>query len=164
MVKIALLLSITLLISSGFAAEMMGLRPHPSRTEYSVTCFTDHIGIGATLVSPDQVGRMFGAEVGRQYVVVEVGFYSKSHASYAIRHADFGLRHKRSRTIWRPADPRVIVSSLSRPVDALVHRTLPETATSSAIAGYLFFPATEPGIFELDYNANGAWLTLPLKP
>ena len=164
MAKIALLLSSILLVTTAFAAEMVGLRPHPSRTEYSVTCFTDHIGIGATLLSPGEVRRMFGSEVGDQYVVVEVGFYSKSHAAYAIRHADFGLRHKRSRTMWRPADPRLIVSGASRPLDALVQRTLPETSTSNAIAGYLFFQATENGIFELDYNANGAWLTLPLKP
>jgi hypothetical protein len=164
MAKIALLLSCILLVSSGFAAEMMGLRPHASRTEYSVTCFTEEIGIGATLVSPDQARRMFGTEVGDQYVVVEVGFYSKSRASYAIRHADFGLRHKRSRAMWRPADPRAIVSGLSRPLDLVIQRTLPETTTSSAVAGYLFFQATEPGLFELDYKANGAWLTLPLKP
>lgn len=167
MAKVPLFLSVSLLVAGFvFAGENRGVRPHASRTAYSVTCFTETIGVGATLVSPDQVRRLFGEEIDRGYIVVEVGFYSKTHAPFEVRHADFALRNRPSRTLVKPADPRGIVATLSRPGDTLVGKTLPEVSTSQAVAGYLFFPITEAGasFYELDYTGYGAWLTLPLKP
>jgi len=162
MAKISLFLSVSLFLNLGMAGEFRGLRPLPSRTGYSVTCFTETIGVGATLVSPDQVRRLFGGEIDRSYIVVEVGFYSKTHTPYDVRHADFALRNRPSRTLVKPVDPNTIAATLSRPAD----KTLPEVSTSQAVAGYLFFPITEAGasFYELDYTGYGAWLTLPLKP
>jgi hypothetical protein len=168
MAKILCVLSCSaaLFLSFGSAAEFRGLRPRPSRTEYAVTCFTEELGLGATLVSPDQVRRLFGGEMDRGYVVVEVGFYSKNRAAFEVRHADFGLRNHFTRTMVRPADPREIAAALSRPLDGLIEKTLPEVSTTQAIAGYLFFPVSEANtsFYELDYKGQGAWLTLPLKP
>ena len=116
MAKKSLLLSLSLgLLCFGASLETRGLRPHASRTEYSVTCFTEDIGVGATLESPDQVRRLFGGEVDRNYVVVEIGFYSKNHGSFDVRHADFALRNRPSRTLVKPAemkDLRKIESSV----------------------------------------------------
>ena len=154
-----------LLLGFGSTAEFKGLRPRLSRTEYAVTCFTETIGVGASLVSPDQVRRLFGDGIDRAYVVVEIGFYSKNRTAYEVRHADFALRNHYSRTLVKPVDPREIAATLSRPVDPFVEKTLPEVSTSQAIAGYLFFPMAEnTSYYELDYKAYGAWLTLPLKP
>jgi len=167
MAKVSMVLGASLLFFvPAFAGENRGVRPHTSRAAYSVTCFTETIGVGATLVSPDQVRRMFGEEIDRGYIVVEVGFYSKTHAPFDVRHADFALRNRPSRTLVKPADPREIVATLSKPGDLLVGKTLPEVSTSQAVAGYLFFPITEAGasFYELDYTGYGAWLTLPLKP
>src|SRR5262249_34167510 len=102
----------------------------------------------------------------RGYIVVEVGFYSKDHSTFQVRHADFALRNRPSRTLVKPADPRSIFTGLSNPVNALIEKTLPETVTSAAVAGYLFFPIMEANtsFYELDYTGYGAWLTLPLKP
>jgi hypothetical protein len=161
MAKISLFLGASLFLGIGLAAELRGVRPLASRTAYAVTCFTETIGVGATLVSPDQVRRLFGGEIDRSYVVVEVGFYSKTHAAFEVRHADFALRNRPSRNLVKPVDPSTIAATLARPAD----KTLPEVATSQAVAGYLFFPITEAASFyELDYTGNGAWLTLPLKP
>jgi len=161
MAKKTFLLSLSLtLLSFGASLETRGLRPHASRTEYSVTCFTEDIGVGATLVSPDQVRRLFGGEVDRNYVVVEIGFYSKNHGSFDVRHADFALRNRPSRTLVKPAEMKDLEATISRPLSTL----LPEVATTQAIAGYLFFANTENASFyELDYRGHGAWLTLPLK-
>jgi len=147
-------------------AEFKGLRPHASRADYSVTCFTESIGVAATLLRSDQIRQLFGPEVDRGYIVVEVGFYSKARSTFDVRHADFALRFRPSRTLVKPADPRIISASLPKPVHALVEKTLPEMATSAAVAGYLFFPITEAiaSFYELDYTGYGAWLTLPLKP
>jgi len=161
MAKKSLFLSLGLaLLSFGASLETRGLRPHASRTDYSVTCFTEEIGVGATLVTSDQVRRLFGGEIDRSYVVVEVGFYCKTHGAFEVRHADFALRNRPSRTLVKPADPKDVMAALSRPLNTL----LPETSTTQAIAGYLFFPNTEhASLFELDYRGHGAWLTLPLK-
>lgn len=162
MAKVSLFLSVSLFLNLGMAAELRGVRPLPSRTAYSVTCFTEEIGVGATLLSPDQVRRLFGGEIDRSYIVVEVGFYSKTHTPFEVRHTDFALRNRPSRTLVKPADPNTIAATLSRPAD----KTLPEVSTSQAVAGYLFFPITEASasFYELDYTGYGAWLTLPLKP
>ena len=169
MAKILLLLSCSgalLLLDLGSAAEVRGLRPRPSRTDYSVTCFTETIGVGATMVSPDQVRRLFGGEMDHSYVVIEVGFYSKNRAAFDVRHSDFALRNHYSRTLVKPAEPRDIAASLARPLGGLIEKTLPEISTTQAVAGYLFFPITEvnSSYYELDYKGYGAWLTLPLKP
>ena len=167
MVKCSYFLCVSaVVLGSAVAAEFRGLPPRPSRSEYSVTCFTDTLGVGATLVSPDQVRRLFGETIDRGYVVVEVGFYSKNQSAYEVRHADFALRNHISRTLVKPVDPKEIAGVLSRPVDTLVAKTLPEVSTSHAVAGYLFFPIVEANgsFYELDYKGYGAWLTLPLKP
>jgi hypothetical protein len=165
-VKNSILLGFFLCSALATPAEFRGLRPHASRADYSVTCFTESIGVAATLLRSDQIRQLFGPEIDHGYIVVEVGFYSKNRSTFEVRHADFALRNRPSRTLVKPADPKVIVAGLPKPVHALVERTLPETATSAAVAGYLFFPITEANasFYELDYTGNGAWLTLPLKP
>jgi hypothetical protein len=166
MAKSSLPLGLFLFLSLAFPAEFRGLRPHASRADYNVTCFTEAIGVGASLVRSEQVRSLFGPEIDRGYIVVEVGFYSKTHSSFDVRHADFVLRNRPSRTVVKPADPRVIIASLEKPVHAMVEKTLPEVSTSQAVAGYLFFPITEANasFYELDYTGYGSWLTLPLKP
>ena len=163
MVKNAVLLSFVFL-NLAVPAEFRGLRPHASRADYSVTCFTESIGVGATLVRPEQVRSLFGADIDRNYFVVEVGFYSKTHTAFDVRHSDFALRYKPSRNLVKPADPRAILTSLSHAISSLVEKTLPEVSTAQAVAGYLFFPITEANSnIELDYTGHGAWLTLPLR-
>ena len=166
MQKGPIVLGLFLIVSSGTPADIKGLRPHPNRSEYSVTCFTEDIGVGATLVSPAQVRHLFGQEIDHNYIVVEVGFYSKNRSTFEVRHADFKLRNRPSRTLAYPADPREIVSKVSHPLQALIEMTLPQAPTSQALAGYLLFPVTDASasFYELDYTGYGAWLTLPLKP
>jgi len=152
-------LSLAFCLGLGSAVEFHGLRPRPSRTEYSVTCFTETIGVGASLVSPDQIRRLFGPESDARYIVVEVGVYSKTREAFGIRQADFGLRNHVTRALVRPVDPRDIAPPVA-------DKTLPEISTNQAVAGYLVFPVLEAAgtYYELDYKGNGAWLTLPLKP
>lgn len=166
MSKRTVFFSFFLVLTCGFSTEIRGLRPHPSRADYSVTCFTEAIGVAATLVRPEQVRHIFGADIDRNYIVVEVGFYSKDRSTFEVRHADFALRNRPSRTLVKPANPRVIISALPRPIESVIEKALPEVPTSHAVAGYLFFPIIEANasFYELDYTGYGAWLTLPLKP
>jgi len=162
----AILLVLFGLSISADSSEFKGIRPHSSRADYAVTCFTEDIGVGATLLHSEEVRRLFGPEVYQGYIVVEVGFYSKNRSTFEVRHADFKLRNRPSRTLAQPADPRVILASLPKRIDSLVEKTLPEAPTSQALAGYLFFPITDQSasFYELDYTGYGAWLTLPLRP
>jgi hypothetical protein len=155
-----------MVLSAASITETKGLRPHASRADYAVTCFTEDIGVGATLVKPQMVVRLFGEEIYRNYVVVEVGFYSKNRSVFEVRHADFRLRHRPSRKLVHVADPEVIASTASTPVNSWIDKTLPQVSTSQAVAGYLFFPIIEASAsaYELDYTGYGAWLTLPLRP
>ena len=109
--------------------------------------------------------RLFGEEVHKNYLVVEVGFYSKNRSVFEVRHADFRLRNRPSRKLVNPADPETIASTLSSPAP-WIDKALPQVPTSQAVAGYLFFPITEASasFYELDYTGYGAWLTLPLRP
>jgi hypothetical protein len=165
MAKSTILLCFCMVLSAASSTGIRGLRPHSSRADYAVTCFTEDIGVGATLVKPEMVLRLFGEEIHRNYLVVEVGFYSKNRSVFEVRHADFRLRNRPSRKLVNAASPEVISSSLSNPVSSLIDKTLPEVPTSQAVAGYLFFPITEASAsgYELDYTGYGAWLTLPLR-
>ena len=166
MAKKSLLVGFFLCLSLAVPAEFKGLRPLANRADYAVTCFTEAIGVAATLIGPEKVRKLFGADIDRNYIVVEVGFYSKTHSSFDVRHSDFALRNRPSRTVVRSVDPRMIAASLPKPPNALVERTLPEVSTTQAVAGYLYFPITEANasFYELDYTGYGSWLTLPLKP
>jgi hypothetical protein len=166
MAKNSLVVGFFLCLSLAVPSEFKGLRPLANRADYAVTCFTEDIGVAATLIGPEKVRSLFGADIDRTYIVVEVGFYSKTHSSFDVRHADFALRNRPSRTLVKSVDPRMIAASLPKPTNALVERTLPEVTTTQAVAGYLFFPITEvnASFYELDYTGYGSWLTLPLKP
>src|SRR5579864_1897297 len=164
MAKSAILVCFCTILSAASISGTKGLRPHASRADYAVTCFTEDIGVGATLVKPEMVLRLFGEEVHKNYLVVEVGFYSKNRSVFEVRHADFRLRNRPSRKLVNPADPEAIASTLSTPA-TWIDKALPQVPTSQVVAGYLFFPITEASAsgYELDYTGYGAWLTLPLR-
>jgi hypothetical protein len=166
MAKKSLFFGFFLCLTLAVPAEFKGVRPLANRADYAVTCFTETIGVAANLIRPEQVRSLFGAEIDSNYIVVEVGFYSKTHSSFDVRHSDFALRNRPSRTLVKSVDPRMIAASLPKPPNALVERTLPEVSTTQAVAGYLYFPITEvnASFYELDYTGYGSWLTLPLKP
>jgi hypothetical protein len=149
-----------------FSTEIKGLRPHASRTDYSVTSFTEDIGVAATLLRTDQVRHLLGPEIEGNYVVVEVGFYSKHHSVFEVRHCDFVLRDHTTRKVVKPADSKAFSPTAAWSVQSIIERMLPQVPTSEAVAGYLYFPVIEPvhSFYELDYTGYGAWLTLPLKP
>ena len=149
-----------------YSTEIKGIRPHASRTDYSVTCFTEDIGVAATLLRSDQVRHLLGPEIERNYVVVEVGFYSKHHSVFEVRHCDFALREHKTRAAVKPADPKEFLAAHAWSMQSIIEKMLPQVPTSEAVAGYLYFPVVEPvySFYELDYTGYGTWLTLPLKP
>lgn len=154
-----------LLAADSTWASDPGIEPRASRAEYDATGFTESLAVGATLVAPQRVRTLFGPQMDRQYVVVEVGFYSKSRSAFPVRLLDFALKAPRSMERVPPEPPErvAIRTGLSRA--AITTKTLPQVSTSRAVAGYLFFPTgrlSGAGL-ELDYQGNGSWLTMPLR-
>jgi hypothetical protein len=139
-------------------AEPRGIAPRPHRSEYYVTSFTHSLGLGAELVAPAHAARLFGTDLARRFLIVEIGFYSKDGAPYSVRHSDFVLRLHPAGTVIAPA--------ANAELGQAAGSVLPEVTTSRAVAGYLFFPAA-PGSregCEVEYTGNGAWLSLPVRP
>lgn len=161
--KTSICVTLIAMCAAALAGEPQGLVPRPNRSDYSVTCFTDGLAIAATLVSRDQVRRLFGPELEREFWVVEVGFYSKNHHLYQVRPADFELRPgKKARTGVKPLGTDFLLQRLRSPLAR--SRALPEVSTSQAVGGYLFFPVERTATkLLLDYVGNGTWLTLPLQ-
>jgi hypothetical protein len=166
MAKRFLLVCFFVFFGLAFSSEIKGLRPRASRTDYSVTCFTEDIGVAANLLKTDQVRHLLGPDIDRDYVVVEVGFYSKNRSVFEVKHSDFVLRDHTTRKVVRPADPKAFTPVGGWSVESIIEKMLPQVPTSAAVAGYLYFPVVEPvhSFYELDYTGYGAWLTLPLKP
>lgn len=142
-----------------------GIAPKPSRAEYDATGFTESLAVGASLLTPAQVRALFGPEMDRLYMVVEVGCYSKDRSPFAVRQADFALRPPKSPARVAPEAPAEVARKNGPAAARVVAAALPEVRTTRAVAGYLFFPAGAVllSAIELEYQGNGTWLTLPLR-
>jgi hypothetical protein len=103
--------------------------------------------------------------VDKEYLVVEVGFYSKNRSTFPVRLVDFALKAPKSRERIAPELPERVAIATGGNRAAIATKTLPQVSTSRAVAGYLFFPNSRvPGAsLELDYQGNGSWLTMPLR-
>jgi hypothetical protein len=159
----SLALAATLCFGAAAFAESSGIPPRSSRTNYPIACFTEHLAVGAFLMSPDTVRASFGAEVEKRYLVVEVGVFPKI-GKIDVKHSDFALRLVSPQILSKP----VTLQALAENGGARVaDKLLPETGTNKPIGGYLVFSLPDPAVYtayELDYKGHGAWLTLPLTP
>ncbi|MBI1790430.1 MAG: hypothetical protein HYR60_23095 [Acidobacteria bacterium] len=148
--RLPLLIAVLTLAAS---AGPRGIPPRTSRAEYFVTSFTHSLAVAATLVPPEQVRRRFGASVAREYVVVEIGVYSKTRAPVEVWRRDFELRLRPSGAVVKPSAPDDFPE------------LLPEGVATRPVAGYLFFPIRESGreSCEVEYTGNGVWFSLPVR-
>jgi hypothetical protein len=145
------------LAAAASASDLKGIAVRASRTAYPITCFTEKIAVGAALMPAGHVRDLFGPEVEKRYLVVEVGVFPKL-GNIDVKHADFGLRLVTPQVVAKPANPSLVSPSA-------MNKVLPEAATARPLAGYLFFPLPNPAVpthYELDYTGYGEWLTLPL--
>jgi hypothetical protein len=86
-----------------------GIPPRSSSADYPVSRPTPSATIAAILAAPDQVKRIFPAEVGKKYVVVEVAIYPQPGETVDIRSLDFGLKFAGDVTRY-PATPQEVAS------------------------------------------------------
>jgi hypothetical protein len=97
-----------------FADERAGLRPRPSRDDYTARAGNKQLTVAAALLSNEQVNNAFATELAGNYIVIEVAVYPEKEGSLDLRQDDFVLRIGRSRTLVRPVDARTIAARLHR--------------------------------------------------
>jgi hypothetical protein len=92
-----------------FAADN-GTRPRPSSADYPVSRPAKTATIGAVLVTPDQIKRMFPADLNKKYAVVEVAIYPQAGEVVDIKSLDFGLQFGTD-VVRYPATPQDIAAA-----------------------------------------------------
>jgi hypothetical protein len=92
------------------SASDTGTHPRPSSADYPVSRVAQSATIAAVLVAPDQVKRIFPAEVSKKYVVVEVAIYPQAGEVVDVKSLDFGLQFGPD-VVRYPATPQDIAAA-----------------------------------------------------
>ena len=74
------------------AGDDIGVPARPSAVDYPVQQAVKSGTIGAAIVPPDQVGKLFSSEIAKKYIVIEVGIYPAPGRSFQVEPPDFLLR------------------------------------------------------------------------
>lgn len=69
-----------------------GVAPRIRSSDYPVHQNAKGVTIGAAIVPPDQVSKMFSRAISNQYVVIEVGIYPDNGAAFNVDSLNFDLR------------------------------------------------------------------------
>jgi hypothetical protein len=93
-------------------AQNGGITPRPAAADYPSHITTRSLAIGAALIPPDRVRKMFAADLNKAgYVVVEVAVYPDKDGQPDIVPADFMLRLESGSSTLRAAEPAVVAAS-----------------------------------------------------
>ncbi len=98
---------VPLFISCLIATAGDGIRPLGNASDYPAHQDEQTATIAASVLSQDQVKKVFGADVGRRYLVVEVAVYPKP--SFEVDPFEFRLKGPDGDTV-RPERPRDVAN------------------------------------------------------
>lgn len=113
------------------------------------------------MLPPGDVVRQFGADVNRRFIVVELGFFSKSGSAFDLRYSDFTLKVHPTGGAVHAASAVEVQQAAGAGAERLM---LPEGAATRT-GGYLFFPAqlhAGEGC-EVEYTGSQSWLSMPVR-
>jgi hypothetical protein len=102
---------LVLLASSLFAERAPVVKPRAKAHDYPAVNEQQSFTLGAEQLSAHQVRKAFVSNIGRNYVVVEVGMYPKSDTKILPR--NFVLRATDEKNPIHPADPQLMASSIN---------------------------------------------------
>lgn len=103
-----------LLAAPVFGADSNGLKPRKNAGDYAAQAGQNGAVLAGSLLSPDEVKKLFSTDLNRGYAVVEVAFYPKDGQTLDVSADDFVLRVAGTQTTARPARPRTIVAILQK--------------------------------------------------
>jgi hypothetical protein len=99
-------------VASVASAGPRGTVPKSSVQEYRAHAERDGIGIGAGLLTSDQVHKAFAANVNRCCLVFEVAFYPAKDKPLDISLDDLTMKAEGSETLVRPYSARAVAARL----------------------------------------------------
>ena len=123
---------------AAFAGD--GIAPRTAPGEYPSQKDAKTVVIGAIRLTPEQLNRSFPVELGRRYVVVEVGLYPKDGPALAVSPMDFVLKTADG-SIVRPSSASE-VASIWKPRDSAPG--LPRNTRVATETGVTVGTATDP--------------------
>jgi len=100
-------LAVPLLIFAGTLSAGDGIRPRPDVADYPAHLDSGSATIAAAVLTQDQAKKIFGGDVGRRYMIVEVAVYPKPNCE--IDSDDFFLKSPNG-DVARPDKPRDVAS------------------------------------------------------
>jgi hypothetical protein len=100
-----------LLAASLFAQRPPVVKPRAKAQDYPAMKEQQNVVLGAALLSAKQVRKVFVSNIGKEYVVVEVGLFPKTETKISPK--DFVLRANDEKGAICPADPRLIALQIN---------------------------------------------------
>jgi hypothetical protein len=110
MKRIAALVSI-LTAAFAFAQKTPVVKPRARVQDYAAVKEQQNFMLGAAQLSRKQVRKAFVSNIGKEYVVVEVGVYPRGDTKVSPQ--DFVLREQNAKDTSAPADPRLLASHIN---------------------------------------------------
>lgn len=94
------------------AGDPEGIAPRPRVSDYEQRAQTPAAEFGAELLSQEETRKTFVSDIGRAYLVVELGVFPKDSFGVDIQWRNIVLRDEASGEFYRPASPESIASYL----------------------------------------------------
>jgi hypothetical protein len=129
-----------IVVASLAAGDDAGVIPRAKPTDYPVHGNAKAAELAAVVVAPEQVKRLFSADISKHYIVVEVAVYPESGRSFDVDLFDFELRSG-DRSI-RPSRPRDVASPWPERKYPLDGRGPNVTTETGVIVGHGTDPVT----------------------
>jgi hypothetical protein len=144
MKKAALFTSISALV---LMAAAPGIRPRAGANSYPEYSKLADFSIGACLIPPEQVKKMFKTDLNHAgYVVIEIGVFPAPGKDIDLNPTDFTLSVGEKSAALRPVSPDTIAEHVAGPPEVPHPRGPFDVNTSSGIyIGHGSYPGTDPG-------------------
>lgn len=103
-----------LILTTALLIAAQGTVPLKKATEYRSHVEVDGAGLGAAVLNDAQTKQRFVSDLGRDYLVVEVGLYPKAGADLKVQPEQFVLHVSGQDRALRSENPKVVAASLQK--------------------------------------------------
>jgi hypothetical protein len=110
--KLRTTLTILVMVSALVAQTARGTVPRASAESYPAHAQQTEAKLGAALLTPEQVHKLFATEVSKCCLVVEVALYPQPENTVTVSTADFVLRAGNSDIATRASSPELVAAML----------------------------------------------------